>query len=1131
MKCPSCQATVPEGSKFCNQCGAALAPRCPSCGHETISGAKFCPECGTRLTTSHALASTTTAAAPSVTSTFISSAERRQLTVLFCDIVGSTTLATRLDPEDLREIIAAYRCCVAEAVSRLDGFVAQYMGDGALIYYGYPLAHEDDPERAVRTGLALIDAVGQLPGPERLQLRIGIGTGEVVVGDLMGSGEAQERGIIGETPNLAARLQALAEPNSVVIGPSTRRLLGDLFEYKDLGVTKVKGFREPVQVWRVLRPSAVESRFDALHAHAALVPLVGREEEIELLERRWRRVRTGNGQVVLLSGEPGIGKSRLSATLQERLQSEPHTRLRYFCSPYHTNSALYPFVSQLERAAAFERDEASETRLSKFEALLEPTSPPADDVSLLAELLALPATERFPPRELTPQQKKARTLEALLRQLERLARDQPVLMVCEDVHWIDPTSRELLDLTVEKVRHWPVFLLITFRPEFQPAWIGPPHVTTLMLSRLDRREGVALVEWIAGNKGLSAEIVSQIVDHTDGVPLFVEELTKAVLETSDSNAIGAVASAPLLAVPATLQASLMARLDHLGPAAKQAAQIGAAIGREFSYELIAAVAQRADAELRAALGQLVEAGLASIRGVPPQASYLFKHALVQDAAYGTLLRAPRQELHGSIAKALEERFPDTVEQQPEIMAHHCAQAGWVKKSIAYWGHAGRQALARSAMTEAAAQVHRGLELLAHLPEGPERWSQELDLQRVLAAALVASKGHAGPETGQAYDRARELCERLGDTAALIPVLGGLSTHYQARGEYAAMRRISEALLRLGERHDDTSALLVGSRATGLCLYHLGEFAAARPHLERVLDLYIPEVHDTLVTVTRFDVRTAALSYLSMTLSIQGKPGQAASISERALAVSRSLHNPFNRVFSLNYAAVSRLLRRVELAAEDLLDELLSLATELGFPLWSATANIMRGYVLAGRGEPGAGLTLARKGWAEWTATGSSYHGTYYLGLLAQTCERAGKTDEALALVDAALEMADRVGERWFEAELRRLKAEWLCVHYCGEREQGQACFDRAIAAAREQKARLWELRAATSLARLWCAEGKCDEARELLAPIYGWFTEGFDTPDPKEAKELLNELCGHGSGFPRHQGPNTSGLQTADGSA
>jgi class 3 adenylate cyclase/predicted ATPase len=1036
-------------------------------------------------------------------------AERRQVTVMFSDLVGSTALSARLDPEDLREVISAYQRCVAETVRPFGGFVARYLGDGVLIYFGYPAAHEDDAERAVRSGLALIDAVAALPALEPLPVRIGAATGMVVVGDLVGAGEAQEHDIVGETPNLAARLQAIAEPNTVVIAEATRRLLGSLFELQDLGPKELKGIAGPVRVFAVLRASSVESRFEAMHP-GDLTALIGREEELELLLRRWASAKTGEGQVLLLSGEAGIGKSRLSAALMERLAAEPYTRLRYFGSPHHTDSALHPFIAQLERAAGFKRDDDPPTRLDKLDALLSRTATLAEDRRLIADLLMLRDAKRLPALDLSSQQRKQRTLEALVRQLERLARRHPVLTIFEDAHWIDPTSLELMDRTIERIRRWPVLLLMTFRPEFHPPWIGQAHVTMVTLNRLNPREGVEIVERIAGSSGLPMEVINEIVERTDGVPLFVEELTKAVLEAgpNDSNTIGAVASVPMpaLAVPATLHASLMARLDRLGPTTKEVVQVGAAVGREFSYELLAAVAQRTDVELRTALEQLVEAGLAFCRGLPPQASYLFKHALVQDAAYGTLLRTRRQELHGRIATVLEERFPEMVDQQPELLAHHCAQAGWVEKAIAYWGRAGRQSLARSAMIESAAQVRKGLDLLAHLPEDPGRWRQELELQRVLGAALIASKGNAAPETLQAYARARELCERLGDTAGLIPVLGALSTYHQVAGEYAAMRRISEDLLRIGEQQGHTAGSLVGSRSMGLCLYHLGEFVAARSCLERVLDLYTPEVHDALVAVTSFDVRTAALSYQSMILGIQGQPKQAAVSSRQALTVSKNLRNPHNLAFSLNYAVLSGLLRRIEPATEELLDELRSLAIEHRFPVWLATANIMRGYVLAGRDETGAGLALARKGWADWKATRSKYHETYYLGLLAQTCERADQTDEALDLIDTALATADRMGERWFEAELHRLQGEWLAAHRRKERQRSEACFHRAIDVAQSQDAKMFELRASTSLARLWRDQGIRTEARDLLAPIYGWFTEGFDTRDLKEAKALLDEL-------------------------
>jgi len=545
-------------------------------------------------------------------------AERRQLTVMFCDLVGSTELSSRLDPEDLRDVVGAYHRAVTEIVAGFDGLVSRYMGDGVLVYFGYPQAHEDDAERAVRAGLGSIDAVGRLDVKSvKLQARVGIATGLVVVGDLIGAGSAQEQSVVGETPNLAARLQTLAEPDAVVIAAGTRRLVGDLFEYRDLGAVEVKGITAPVPAWQVLRPSVVASRFEALRG-SALSPLVGRDEEIDLLLRRWARATAGDGQVVLVSGEPGIGKSRIAVALAERLNVEPHLRLRYFCSPNHQDSALFPFVDQLDRAAGFAREDPPAARLEKLEAVLARAAPPDEDVALLADLLYLPCSEHCPLPNLSAQRKKERTLEALIRQLEGLARQQPVLIIFEDAHWIDPTSRKLLDLTVERVRSLPMLLILTFRPEFQPPWIGQSHVTTLALRRLGGREAAALVEWVSGNTGLSRNIVDEIVERADGVPLFLEELTKAVLESD--NRVASVLAANGLSnspIPAALHASLIARLDRLGPIPKEVGQIGAVLGREFGYDLIQQVALRPAAELRVGLDRLTEAGLLFCRGAAP----------------------------------------------------------------------------------------------------------------------------------------------------------------------------------------------------------------------------------------------------------------------------------------------------------------------------------------------------------------------------------------------------------------------------------------------------------------------------------------------------------------------------------
>ncbi|MGY8704923.1 AAA family ATPase [Bradyrhizobium sp. 18BD] len=672
-------------------------------------------------------------------------AERRQLTVMFADLVGSTALSTRLDAEDLREIIGKYHRCCAEQIEKSGGFVARYMGDGVLAYFGYPRADEDDAERAVCAGLALVTAVAGLEvGPEaRLRARVGIATGLVIVGDLIGDGASQEHGVVGETPNLASRLQALAEPDTVIIDGSTRRLVGGLFEYLPLGSMSITGFRDPLPVWRVIGANAVDSRFEALRV--ARTPLLGRDEEIELLMRRWQQIKHGDGSVVLISGEPGIGKSRLAETVLEQLSDDPHIRLRRFCSPHHQDSALFPTISQLERAAGFRRDDTDRQRLDKLEALLAEASADLNEaVPLIADLLSVPIGKGYPPVNLTPQKRKEKTLGVLLAQLDGLAARRPVLMVFEDVHWIDPTSLELLDRIVDRVATLRVLLIITFRPEFTPAWIGRSHVTLMGLSRLPRPQRAEMMMRVTGGKALPPEIAIQIIDRTDGVPLFIEELTKAVIESGmladAGDRFDARGPVPRLAIPTSLHASLMARLDRLAPV-RELAQIGAALGRSFSHELISAVAAMPQQQVDGALAQLVHAELVFQRGTPPDAEYTFKHALVQDAAYSTLLRGRRQQIHARVATTLESDFPEIVAAQPQLMAHHCSEAGFHDKAVGYRLKAGQQAVARSAMTEAVAQLQRGLELLANMPEESRPAQHELDLEIALGRALMAARGY------------------------------------------------------------------------------------------------------------------------------------------------------------------------------------------------------------------------------------------------------------------------------------------------------------------------------------------------------------------------------------------------------
>ena len=687
-------------------------------------------------------------------------AERRHVTVMFADLVGSTALSISMDLEDLREVISAYQQCVAEIVRQHDGFVARYLGDGVLVYFGYPQAHEDDAEQAVRAGLELTAAVAQLKTRDLLQVRIGIATGLVVVGHLIPSGEWQERGIVGDTPNLAARLQGIAEPNMVVIAESTRRLLGDLFRLKDLGVSDLKGIPGPVRAWAVLQASSVAGRFEALHP-TGLTALIGREEESALLLRRWERATKSEGQVVMLSGEAGIGKSRLTAAFMELLAGEPHTRLRYFCSPQYTNRPLHPVIGQMERAAELAHDDSVQAKLDKLDAILQRTSTSAQDAALIAEMLSLPNDGRYPALELTPQQRRESTLDALILQLETLTRARPVLMVLEDAHWADPTSLELFSRAVSRISSRRVLLIVTFRTEFEPPWIGRAHVTALTIGRLTQLEADAIIDQVIGSDPLPASIRQDIIERSDGIPLFIEEMTKAVLEADGQGAAErAVAAVPsrAAAVPATLHASLMARLDRLGPA-KELAQIGAAIGREFSHPLLAAVVRKPEVDLLTALDRLIRAGLLFRQGVPPYATYFFKHALVRDVAYSTLLREPRRALHARIAETLESQLAEIAENQPELLARHWTEAGEIEKSAALWGRAGQRSAQRSALVEAAEQLRRALDQIATLPATPALRREEIRLQVALITPLLHVSGYATPETRAAVERARLLIEQ------------------------------------------------------------------------------------------------------------------------------------------------------------------------------------------------------------------------------------------------------------------------------------------------------------------------------------------------------------------------------------
>jgi len=1042
-------------------------------------------------------------------------AERRQVTVMFSDLVGSTALSARMDPEDLREVISAYQKCVAETVRRFGGFVAKYMGDGVLVYFGYPQAHEDDAERAVRAGLELVAAVAGLTTRAPLQTRVGIATGLVVVGDLIGSGEAQERGIVGETPNLAARLQGIAEPNMVAIAEGTRRLLGNLFELEDLGAKDLKGIAGPVHAWAALRASSAEGRFEALHT-TGLTALVGREEELELLLRRWARAKTSEGQVVLLSGEAGIGKSRLTAALLERLATEPHTRLRYFCSPQHTDSAFYPIIRQMERAAGFAHDDTPQGRLHKLDAVLAQTATSAQDAALFAEMLSLPNDGRYPALDLAPEERRHRTLEALTAQLAGLARLQPVLMIVEDAHWVDPTSLEVFGRTVDQVKTLPALLIVTFRPDFNAPWVGQSHVMSLTLNRLGEREAAAIITHLVGNKELPADVMAEIVERTDGVPLFVEEMTKAVLEADgegEAQRTAAAVPSAALAVPASLHASLMARLDRLGPS-KEVAQIGAAIGREFSHALLAAVVRKPEAELNSALDRVIAAGLLFRQGTPPHATYLFKHALVQDAAYGTLLREPRRALHARIAETLESQFADIAESQPELLARHCTEAGLIEKAAGLWGKAGQRSLARSALVEASEQIKRALDQIGTLPGTPALRREQIKLEVGLVNALMHVKGYAAPETKASLDRARSLIERSEalaeppeDPLLLFSVVYGFWTANFVAFNGDAMRDLAAQFLALAEMQKATGPLMIGHRLMGMSLMWTGDIAESRAHYDQAVVLYDPVEHRPLATRFAVDPGVANLAARSHTLWHLGYPEAALADTEQALRHARKIGHAATLMYALQFTSFPHIWCGNYATANAQSDECVALADEKGALLWKVLGMLVRGWLFAQLGKGSDAVQIITTGLSAFRSTGSTVFMPLWLSSLTRAYAELGQFDDARRCIGEAMRAIEATKEKWCEAEIYRIAGEIALLSPEPDAAKAEAYFERALAVARQQQAKSWELRAAMSMARLWSDQGKPQQARDLLAPVYGWFTEGFDTLDLKEAKALLEELA------------------------
>ena len=1043
-----------------------------------------------------------------------SEAERRQLTVLFCDLVGSTALSEQLDPEELRELVRAYQEACAVVTDRFEGSIEQYLGDGVVIHFGYPSAHEDDAARAVHAGLGIIEALQLLNTrlSQPLQVRIAVHTGLVVVGE-MGRGGKHEQLALGETPNIAARLQQLARPNTLVLSVATYRLVAGLFECQNLGFHQLKGISTPMEVYEVRGESEARSRFDVA-VRKGLTPLVGREKERRMLLECWEQAKNGTGQVALLSGEPGIGKSRLMQELKEHVSMEGATGIELHCSPYHRNSAYYPLISHLQRFLQFDSADAPTARLKKLARTLDNYRfPETDTLSLLADLLLLPKLDGATPLTLSPQRLKQKTQEALVAWIIEEAERAAVNCVCEDLHWADPSTLEVLTLALDQVPTSRLLMLLTFRPDFAPPWQTLEYFNQLILTRLGRSEIESMVKQVTGGKAFPAEVLNEIVVKTDGVPLFVEELTKMVLESGllqeGQDRYELAGPLPPLAIPATLQDSLMARLDRLA-SVREIAQLGATLGREFSYELLHAVCPVDEERLRQGLQQLADAELVYQQGAPPHAVYLFKHALIRDTAYQSLLKSRRRQYHQQIAQVLEERFLDAKEIQPELVAYHYTEANLISEAIPYWQSAGQNAVQRSANTEAISHLTKGLELLESLPKTPEYLQQELTLRLTLGTPLLASKGNASPEVEETYSRARELCQQLGETPQLFPTLSGLWRFHFVRAELQTARELGEQLFHLAQSVQNPELLLAAHVALGYTLVNLGELVPAREHLEQGLILYDPEQHRSHALLYGQDPGMACLSFLAWALWMLGYPDHALARSQEAISLARVSSHPYSLAFALNSAAVLHQFRREVQAVQEQAEASVALCTEQGFAFFLATATVLQGWVRAQQGQAEVGVTQMHRILAGLRAMGAEIERPHFLALLAESYEKMEQIEDGLNALVQAIAAANKTEERLYEAELYRLQGQLILQRQVQDPkskfEEAESCFFKAIAVARQQQAKSLELRATVSLAHLWRGQGKEAEAHQRLSDIYGWFTEGFDTTDLQQARALIEEL-------------------------
>ena len=1131
MKCPDCNTENPDSRKFCRECGSKFLVKCPHCNSKNLPGDKFCGECGKKLSVASVpptkdlsfdekLEKIQRYLPKGLTDKILSQrdrieGERKQVTVMFCDMEGFTALSERIGPEEAYTIMDQVYEILIHKVHDYEGTVNEMTGDGIVALFGAPIALEDAPQRAIRSALAIHRAMvffsDGIRGERKIQpvkMRIGVHTGPVVVGTV-GNDLRVEFKAVGDTVNVASRIEEIAEPGTTYVSADTFKLTEGFFRFEGLGDRELKGKEKPVKVYRVLTPSTSRTRFD-VSSERGLTPLVGRERELELLVDGLERAKTGRGQAFSIIAEAGLGKSRLLYEFRKTIANENVTFLEGKCLSYNRNVAYHPVIDILKSNFKIRESYGDfEIREKVKEGLRTLDSDEASTLPYLLDLLSVKESG-IDKILLSPEEKKARTIEILIKIVLKGSELRPLIMVIEDLHWIDNSSEESLRYILEGISGARILLIFTYRPEFVHTWGGRSYHSQLNLMRLSNRESLQMVAFLLGTSELESNLAELILDKTEGVPFFIEELIRSlkdlkVIEKKDAM-FCLIKNIKDIDIPSRIQDVIMARVDSLPEGAKDILQVGSVIGREFGHNLLKEVLENPEQELLSRLSVLKDSELLYERGIYPASTYIFKHALTQEAVYQSLLKSTYQKYHRMIAEALEQHFPEIKEAQPETLGHHFTEAGLADNAILYWKKAGARAVRRSSNIEAITHLNKGLDLLKILSDTPERAKLELDVTIALGSALIPAKGQGAPEVEHVYSRAFSLCQQIKDSSHIFPSLMGLCAFYQGRGQHQKPHELAKQILAHAQRKQDPALLLPAHYVLGISFFYLGELTKSKSHLEKIATYYTPQQDRLSILPHGTDPTVTSQIWVSWILWYLGYPEQARQKSQKACTLAEELSHPHTLVFVLLLASRVHQYRREGQATQELSEKILSLSIEHGFPLRIAAANFMRGWALAEQENRIEGIAQMHKGMSEWHSTGTKTNHTYFKTRLSETYGKEGQPEVGLNLITEALSMINESDERFCEAELHQIKGDLLLLQAAPDKHQAESCFQQALEVARNQQAKSLELRAAMSLSRLWQSQGKKEEAHNLLSEIYNWFTEGFDTADLKEAKALLEEL-------------------------